>query len=83
MSPNRRHVLISIARVFSKLFTVVKNGYEKIHDTLSTNVEAMITARSWAGVAGTHQSPLDGILVFEVLTTFYTECVHIPYNGVL
>ncbi|KAL1734067.1 hypothetical protein EV714DRAFT_203327 [Schizophyllum commune] len=57
----------------NKLFTVVKNGYEKIHDTLSTNVEAMITARSWAGVAGSHQSPLDGILVFEVLTTFYTE----------
>ncbi|KAI5895259.1 uncharacterized protein SCHCODRAFT_01088480 [Schizophyllum commune H4-8] len=57
----------------NKLFTVVKNGYEKIHDTLSTNVEAMITARSWAGVAGSQQSPLDGILVFEVLTTFYTE----------
>lgn len=50
----------------NKLFTVIRNNYDKIHSTISTNVEVMIVARNWG-------DNLDGISVFEVLTTFYSE----------
>ena len=73
----------------SKLFSVVKSNYERIHNTISANLERMIQARNWSGAGGSGGGSLDGIVVFEVLTTFYSECVltdfqsHAPADGVI
>ncbi|KAL1696773.1 hypothetical protein GGG16DRAFT_108222 [Schizophyllum commune] len=63
----------TVSQNINKLFSVVKNNYERIHNTISANLERMIQARNWSGAGGSGGGSLDGIVVFEVLTTFYSE----------
>ena len=66
---------------FSKLYTLVEGNYASIHGIVMKNVEILITSRTWRDPNRLgREDTFGGVLLFEVLTAFFSEYVP-SYKG--